>query len=94
MYDVDKVGKMYMPDIRRKQDYALWLTILRSGFRAIPLDEELAWYRQRKGSATNNKIRLIRKHFIFLHRHMKLSIPLTVKYTGLWMWNGLVKYYL
>lgn len=94
MFDVEKVGKMYMPDIRRKQDYALWLNILRKGFKAIPLDLELAWYRQRKGSATNNKYKLIHKHYIFLRHQVKLNILLSTKYTFLWIWNGLKKYYL
>ena len=94
MFDVEKVGKLYMPDIRRKQDYALWLNILRKGFKAIPLDLELAWYRQRKGSATNNKITLIHKHYIFLRREIKLKRIFALKYTGLWIWNGLMKYYL
>jgi teichuronic acid biosynthesis glycosyltransferase TuaG len=94
MYDVEKVGKMYMPDIRRKQDYALWLNILRKGFKSIPLDVELAWYRQRKGSATSNKFSLIHKHYIFLRKVMELKRVYAFKYTILWIKNGLRKYYL
>jgi teichuronic acid biosynthesis glycosyltransferase TuaG len=94
MYDVEKVGKMYMPDIRRKQDYALWLNILRKGFKSIPLDVELAWYRQRRGSATSNKFSLIHKHYIFLRKVMKLKRIYAFKYTALWIKNGLRKYYL
>lgn len=94
MYDVEKVGKMYMPDIRRKQDYALWLAILRRGFKSYPLDIELAWYRQRRGSATSNKFSLIHKHYIFLRKVMKLKRIYAFKYTALWIKNGLRKYYL
>jgi len=94
MYDVTQLGKMYMPDIRRKQDYALWLSILKKGFNSIPLDEELAYYRQRKNSATSKKHLLIWKHFIFLRVHIKLNIFQSTKYTILWIWNGLIKYYI
>ncbi len=94
MYDAEKVGKMYMPDIRRKQDYALWLNILRKGFKSMPLDVELAWYRQRKGSATSNKFKLIHKHYIFLRGVMGLKRVYAFKYTALWIVNGLRKYYL
>lgn len=94
MYDVEKVGKMYMPDIRRKQDYALWLNILKKGFKAIPLDLELAWYRQRRGSATSNKFSLIHKHYLFLRKVMGLKKIYACKYTVLWIKNGLRKYYL
>lgn len=94
MYDTTMVGKMFMPDIRRKQDYALWLSILKKGFCSLPLDEELAFYRQRKGSATNKKYKLIIKHFVFLRDTINLNTYQSAKYTLLWMWNGLIKYYI
>src|SRR5690606_3490087 len=94
MYDVDKIGKMYMPDLRVKQDYALWLSILKRGFTSVPLDEELAFYRQRKNSNTNQKSKLIIKHIKFLYKIEKLNIIETIYYTGWWAVNGLAKYYL
>lgn len=94
MYDVRKIGKMYMPNLRRKQDYALWLSILKRGFKSYPLDEELAWYRQRKNSATNNKFKLITSHWTFLRDHEKLSIPKSAFYFSSWIYNGLIKYYI
>lgn len=94
MYDVDKIGKMYMPDLRVKQDYALWLSILKRGFTSVPLDEELAFYRQRKNSNTNKKSKLIIKHLKFLYNIEKLNLIKTLYYTGWWAVNGLSKYYL
>jgi teichuronic acid biosynthesis glycosyltransferase TuaG len=94
MYDVRKVGKMYMPDLRRKQDYALWLAILKKGFPSYPVDQELAWYRQRKNSATNNKFKLIKGHWSFLREHEKLNLMETNYYFFCWIYNGLIKYYL
>ena len=66
MYDVRKIGKMYMPHLRKKQDYALWLDILNLGFKSDPLDLELAYYRQRSNSNTSNKFNLIIAHWKFL----------------------------
>ncbi len=58
MYDVRQLGRMPMPEIARRQDYALWLEILRPGRRALGLDEPLALYRaQRPGSLSSNKVR-------------------------------------
>jgi len=94
MYDVNKIGKVYMPHIRRKQDYGLWLSILKKGFCSIPLDLELAYYRQRKGSATSNKFKLILKHFKFLKDSEGLSGYKSLLYTIYWGLNGLKKYYL
>lgn len=94
MYDQEKIGKYFMPDVRRKQDYALWLSILKDGHYSIPLDEELALYRQVKGSATNNKFKLIFKHYSFLRKYAELSRIGAIKYTIHWGLNGLKKYYL
>lgn len=94
MYDVRKTGKMYMPDIRRKQDYGLWLSILKKGFVSLPLDLELAFYRQRKGSATNNKFRLIRKHYLFLNKTQGLGFLESFYYSIWWGLNGVKKYYI
>ncbi len=94
MYDVRKIGKMYMPDIRRKQDYALWLAILKKGIASIPLDSELAFYRQSKESATNNKIKLVKKHYVFLRGTQNINILKSIYYTFYWGVNGFIKYYI
>ena len=94
MYNAKKIGKYYMPPLRRKQDYALWLSILKDGYNSIPCDQILAWYRQNPNSATSKKYTLIYKHFLFLKKHEKLGIYDSLKYTCYWIINGLLKYYL
>ena len=94
MYDVEIIGKFYMSEHRRKQDYALWLSILKTGAKSFGLDEELAYYRQRNNSATSNKFNLIGKHFSFLRETQEMNTIQAAKYTILWMVNGLVRYYL
>ncbi len=93
MYDATKIGKFYMPDLRRKQDYALWLAILKEGYPSHPLDEVLAWYRQRKNSTTSNKKKLIIEHFYFLKNQQKLTSVQALYYSFIWGWNGIKKYY-
>ena len=94
IYDANSIGKFYMSEHRRKQDYALWLAILKSGVKSIPLDEELAFYRQRKGSATSNKRKLIFKHIEFLRTTQGFNYPQAGYYTLFWLANGIVRYYL
>lgn len=55
-YDTHKVGRVFMPDIRKRQDYALWLKILRHGGVARGLNEPLAYLRKRPGSLSSNKL--------------------------------------
>ena len=93
MYDVDKIGKFYLPSLRRKQDYALWLSILKQGHNSLPVDLVLAWYRQRNGSATSKKHKLIFNHYRFLRTHESLDPFKALYYTLCWIMNGLKKYY-
>ena len=93
MYDVKILGKLYMPNLRRKQDYALWLLILKSGNTSFPIGKVLAWYRLRKDSATSNKYKLILKHYKFLILNENLNYFKALYYTIFWIYNGIRKYY-
>ena len=94
MYNTEVIGKKYMPAIRRKQDYALWLDILKAGYSSIPLDKELAFYRQVSGSNTSNKFMLILGHWKFLYYREKLGLINSTKYLILWALNGFKRYYM
>lgn len=67
MYDTEKVGKMYMSSIRKRQDWGLWLEILAKCKVAYGIKEPLAYYRIRSGSISNNKFALV-KHNINVYR--------------------------
>lgn len=56
MYDTHKLGKIYMPLIRKRQDLGLWLRILRKVSYAYGLNEVLAQYQVRKDSISANKL--------------------------------------
>lgn len=74
MYDVDILGKIIAPNIRKRQDWAVWLeAIKRSGKPAKGLQEDLAFYRLRKGSISSNKINLLKYNFQFYRKHLKYS---------------------
>ena len=46
-----------MPNLRSSHDMALWLTIMKRGFNAYGIDENLATYRIVNTSNSSNKIR-------------------------------------
>ena len=94
IYNADSIGKFYMSKHRRKQDYALWLSILKSGINSYGLDVELAYYRQVKNSATSKKYNLILKHFTFLKDTQDFNTIEALYYTFYWMINGFIKYYI
>lgn len=94
VYDASKIGKYYMSEHPRKQDYALWLSILKNGINAYGIDKELAYYRQVNGSATNSKHKLIVSHVRFLMETQDFNIFTSVYYTIYWMINGFVRYFI
>lgn len=94
VYDASILGKCYMTEHRLKQDYALWLAILKRGYVSQPVDVILAYYRQRKKSATSKKWKLIWSHVVFLKETQKFNLLTAVYYTLYWAFNGLFRYYI
>lgn len=60
IYDTEKLGKKYyMPQLRKRHDWGLFLAILRDCHMAYGITEPLAWYRHRSHSVSSNKLSLI-----------------------------------
>ena len=75
MYDRRVLGTRLMPDMPKRQDYALWLSIMRDGAAARALREPLALYRAgRAGSVSSNKLGLIPYNWDLYRRHERLSV--------------------
>ncbi len=61
MYDVEELGKIfYMPTIRKRQDWALFMMILRQCKVAYGIEEPLAYYRVRSNSISRSKLALMK----------------------------------
>ena len=56
-FDREHYGAVEMPDLPRRQDYGLWLTLLTRGGEAHGLPEVLADWRMRPGSLSANKLK-------------------------------------
>lgn len=55
VYDTTVFGRVEMPDLAKRQDYALWLKLLKQVNSAVSLSENLAYYRVRASSVSSNK---------------------------------------
>lgn len=93
VYNQKLIGKYFMSEHRKKQDYALWLAILKDGVNSQPIDIELAYYRQTPGSSTSNKWKLVYNHISFLKETQKMNFFQALYYTSYWMFNGFIRYY-
>lgn len=78
MLDRNIIGNFRMPNVRKGQDYATWLMILRQGNNAYGLDINLAKYRRAKGSLSSNKIKAIKRTWHVYRQCEKLSLIRTI----------------
>lgn len=63
MYDADVVGLIQIADIKKNNDYAIWLKVCKKA-DCYFLDESLASYRKRSGSISNQSyLKLIKWHY-------------------------------
>ena len=60
VYDVEKVGKIFLPDIRKRQDWGMKLKILMICKIAYGIKEPLGYYRLRSDSISRKKKSLIK----------------------------------
>ncbi|MER5494304.1 glycosyltransferase [Streptomyces sp. NPDC002490] len=90
MYDRTVLGTRLMPEMRKRQDYALWLSIMREGADARGMPEPLAVYRShRTGSLSSNKASLVRYNWELYREHEGLSVPRSARALAGAAWQSL-----
>jgi teichuronic acid biosynthesis glycosyltransferase TuaG len=65
IYDTKRIGKVYMPSYRKRQDWGLWFNILEKTNKAYCLSQPLAYYRTSNSSLSKNKLLLVKENFNF-----------------------------
>lgn len=89
VYDSEAIGKVYMPLIRKRQDYGLWLNILKIVPKAYRCPGVLAIYRIRENSVSSNKFKLLSYNFELFYKHQNLSAIKSLFYTSKNVYNKL-----
>ena len=89
--DREKTGGFEMPNIRSSHDMALWLLIMRRGFDAYGLDENLARYRIVSTSNTANKWRAAKDVWIVYRQFEKLSFFYSIWCFLNYAFNAIIK---
>ena len=75
MYDAEKLGKIQIADIKKNNDYAMWLKVIKKA-NCYHYDKVLAQYRKRSGSISNHGyLKLVKWHYkLFKEADNKNSI--------------------
>ncbi len=93
MVDTNIVDKKYliMPDMRRRQDAATWLQILKAGYKCYGLNEVLGQYRRTDNSLSSNKIKAAKGVWHLYRKTEKLSLAFScycfARYIVLAVWK-------
>lgn len=92
MFDTEKISKdaLEMPDMR-SEDTALWWRVLRSGYDAYGLDENLVYYRRPAKSLSSNKLVAIKRIWNLYRKAEKLSLPYSCYNFCFWAVNAVLR---
>ena len=89
MFDTGRIPKemLEMPIIK-SEDTALWYKVLRNGYIAHGLDENLVKYRRVGKSLSSNKLEALRRIWNLYRKAEGLSIPRSAYHFCFWAWNA------
>lgn len=92
MFDVNKTGRelLYMPEIK-SEDTALWWKVIRNGYQAHGLDENLVKYRRAGKTLSSNKLEAIRRIWNLYRKAEGLSVIRSGYYFVFWAWNAVAR---
>lgn len=93
MYDAETVGLIQIEDIKKNNDYAMWLKVCRKS-NCYLLNENLAHYRRRSGSISNHSYTsLVKWHYRLFHdaekKNILISCVLTCRNMVFGIWKKL-----
>lgn len=92
MYEREQIGLLQIADIKKNNDYAMWLNVIQKSDCYL-LNECLARYRRgRKGSvSTHGYATMICWHYKLWHEAMKMNIVTSLFWTGMNLVCGVYK---
>lgn len=84
MYNVEKMGKFEVPNIRKRNDDALWLKMLKKEKYIWGMPDILMKYRIRQNSISSNKFKVIKYHWILYREIEHLGVIRSVFHIFWW----------
>ena len=78
IYEVKYFGKIPISSIRKRQDWMLWLTILKKIKTAQPIPESLAYYRIRENSISASKYELLKHNFAVYRMFHRFNLAVSI----------------
>jgi len=92
IYDKKKLGKVFMPNILKRQDYGTWLKILKEIENTKGIIEPLATYRILKNSVSSNKLKSALYQWKIYREVEHINLIKSIYYFVSYTYYGLKKY--
>lgn len=92
MYDVSKLGKIYMKDIPKGQDYVLWLEIMKNINQTQGILEPLGYYRILSRSVSSNKLNAAKAQWKIYRDIEEIGLVKSCYYLMHYTYHGIMKY--
>ena len=84
IYDQKKIGKINIPNIKKRNDYALWCVILKKIKKGYKYNEILSMYRKNTDSnslSSGKKYKLLKYHYQMHRKVNNLGVILSIFFT-------------
>jgi teichuronic acid biosynthesis glycosyltransferase TuaG len=78
IYDTDYFGKIAISFIRKRQDWMVWLSIVKKIKVAHPVPESLAYYRVRKDSISASKVKLLKHNYTVYRKFHRFNVVVSL----------------
>lgn len=94
IFDRNHYGSRHMPTLRRRQDFAFWLSLMADGSEAIGLPQVLLTYRQMPTSLSAPKHRAARDTWTMYRQHLRLPITQAAYYFSHYAIRGATRHFM
>ena len=91
MYDTKYFGKVAMPDMEKRQDFALWLQLLKSTEHSLGINTVLARYRKHSQSLSSKKLNAVRYTWSLFREVEQLTLLQCVYYFSHYAVRGFIR---
>lgn len=88
IYNAKALGKITTYNLRKRQDWLLWLSaIKKSGKPATSIPQSLAYYRVRNSSMSSNKFNLLKYNYWVYRKGLRFSTSKSIRYMILFLFE-------
>lgn len=91
IYNSKKLGKIYARDIKRRNDYVLWLDVIKRSKGIWCLDEVLGSHRIREGSISSKKLKLVKYHWYIYREFENINVFKSIYLVMYWCLKGILQ---